>query len=661
MKKLFTILLLITFITTGLNGQEPKFGNVTMDEMNMTVYPQDTSAVALILLKKGETRFIHSELSGFQFEYTLQMKIKILKNEGLEFCNQEVSFYQENRTTGEKITGLNGTTYNLENGKITKTKLSKEFINDENVDEKWILRKFTMPAAKVGSVIEFKYTLVSDYFYDLRDFKFQSSAPTLYTSYQVTIPEYFYYNTNVQGYESIKTARKPVNESFNVNYRDDAGRLRSENFRCGAEELTFVGRNLSAIRNEPYLWTLNDYISMVSFELKQIKYPWTTVRNFSSSWENIDKELFSSSSFGGNLKRTGYFKDEVAKDISLENAKIIQNMVKSRVKWNEKNRVVPTNLKDALKDGLGSSADINFLLINALKAAGFEAYPVVLSTRSNGRLPMANPSATALNYVITALKIDTAFYFTDASAKYGDWNILPPKCMVPQARIMVNETRASWVDLTKVSSGFFIINNIMEFTDSGLLCKVTGIDRGNSAYSFRSNYYAQKNEAEYIEKIESQLSAEIENFKVTGADNPDEDVKVEFVLKKDIAGLGDEYIYFSPIVFKPFSENPFKNETRKFPVNFDYPEIYRQIINIHIPEGYVVEELPKSEKIVFGDNDDLSFTYRIANDPQKVSLQYVFQTNNLLILPTEYEALKDFFSKIVMKNSEQIVLKKIAK
>lgn len=659
MRKLIILSVLLIFISKVTSAQESKFGDASMNEMNMSVYAQDTSAVALILLKKGETRFVYNDLSGFQFEYTFQTKIKILKNEGLEFCNQEISFFQESRTSGEKITGLSGTTYNLENGKITKTKLSKDFITDENIDEKWILRKFTMPAAKVGSVIEYKYTLVSDYFYDLRDFKFQSSVPTLYSYYQVTIPEYFFYNTNMQGYESIDTKRKPVNMSFSLKYRDGSGRMRMDNVNCSAEELTFVGKNLPAIKNEPYLWTLNDYMSMVSFELKSIKYPGEMIRNFSNSWENINAELLKTNDFGGNLKKAGYFKDDVAKgDLSLENAKVIQNMIKKRVKWDNKNRAIPSHLNNALKNGLGNSADINFLLINALKAAGFDAYPVVLSTRSNGRLPMANPSISALNYTITALKIDTTMYYTDASSKYGDWNILPQKCMVPQARI-IDEGRSAWIDLTEVSSGIFSINNMIDFTDTGISCQISGVDRGCSAYDFRSNYYAGKDENEYIEKIESQISAKIENFKVTGADNPDEDVKVNFTVKKDIPGLGEEFIYFNPIIFKPFSENPFKSEDRKFPVNFDYQEVYRQVIIINIPKGYTVDELPKSEKFVFGDNNDLSFSYRIMSNEQTISLQYIYQVKNLLVLPTQYQDLKDFFSKVTMKNSEQIVLKKI--
>lgn len=659
MKTLLNLLILISLLAGEACFSQSKFGNTTTDELNMTVYPQDTTAAAVILLKTGETRFIYSDLVGFQFEYTLQVKIKILKDEGLSLCNQSISYFQETATTGEKITGLSGTTYNLENGKIVKTKLSKEAIFDENTDKKWRLKKFSMPGAKVGSVVEFKYTLTSMYFYDLRNFIFQTWVPVAYTSYEITIPEYFYYNVNMQGYEHIEAKRTPVNESFSVRYKDGSGRTQMENVRCNAQQMKFIGKNLSAIKNESYLWTIDDYVSKVSFELQSIRYPWTTIKNITTTWADIDKELFDTGDFGGNLKKAGLFKDEIEKsELTLDQAKKIQELVKSKVKWNEKRAFYPEDLKDALKDGVGNSADMNFLLINALKAGGFDAFPVVLSTRGNGRLPVANPSITALNYTITGIKIDTLYYYTDASARFGDWNLLPSKCMVPQARKIIQDN-SSWVDLSTISSGNSLINAQIIFDDRGQVTTVTDIKRGNSSYDFKVAYHDYKDQNEYIEKLGGRLTGKVEDFTISGEDKAGSDVKVTYKLIKE-AVLGDEFIYITPMIDKLFTSNPFIKEERKFPVNFDYPETYRQVVNIVIPEGYTVEELPASEKFVFGDNEAIQFAYRIGEKENIITFQYQFKIKELMILQDSYPGLRDFFAKVISKNSEQIVLKKNA-
>lgn len=633
---------------------QSKYGKITMEEMTMNSYPLDTTATAVILSKVGDARFIYNDLYGFQFENQLTMKIKILKPEGLKYCQHIISYYEQNNQSKEAIIGLSGTTYNLENGKITKTKLGKDFIVDEDQDEKYKIKKITMPAAKVGSVIEYKYTIRSDFFRDFRDFYFQSSIPTAYVLYDVTIPEYFNYSKSTLGYEKINSEITNVNETFSVK----VGRG-MEQVRCTAERGIFKGVDIPAMKDETHLWTKEDYISKISYELRSIQFPMSTVTQFAAVWGDVDKELRERSRFGGELKKKGLFKDEIAPgELTLEKATEIQNLVKSKVKWNNSNTFLVRNLKDALKDGIGASADINFLLINALKAGGFEAYPVVLSTRSNGRLPIGRPSATAFNYVIVGVQIDDKIYYTDASDEYGDWNILPAEVMVPQARV-IKDNFADWVDLTAVSTGRSVVMGNIFVADNSVKKQIKEAHRGMSGRSFRYSFYkGHKDQDEFVEKLANNLNGEIEDFKIQGIDKTNQDVNVEYILKKDEAL--DDILYLNPMLRVHFEDNPFKTEERRFPINFSHLDTYSQVATIEIPEGYAIEELPKSEKFVFGDNGGISFTYMISKTGNMIQLQYHYQVKTLLILPDAYADLRDFFSKIVQKNSEQIVLKKIA-
>lgn len=581
-----------------------------------------------------------------------------MKSEGLDWCNQSISYYEIDRSNKEQVNGLSGTTYNLEDGKVIKTKLSKEFISDEDIDKKLKVKKFTMPAAKVGSVIEYKYTLVSDFYYELREFKFQESIPIAYTYFEAKLPEYFRYNLNYQGYVSLKSERAPTNESFHLRYKDDNGRLQSTTVRCTAELIKSEGRDIPAMKKENYLWTINDYITKVSFELQSVQMPYSMTKNMSTTWENIDNDILSSSSFGGNLKKADLFKEEIANgELTIHRAQEIQNMVKYRVKWNDKTAASPGNLKDVLKNGTGSSADMNFLLINALKAGGFDAFPVILSTRSNGRLPISHPSITAFNYTITGLKIDTVLYYADTSAKYGDWNLLPEKCMVPQARIM-KQNGCKWVNLSTVSSGTIVKTARFIFDESKYTGRINDTRKGSSALAMNEYYYNHKNKEDFIESLMKNTNCEIDSFSISGTDNSSPMLKMSYTQTAD-ASLGDDFLYINPMIDKQFSENPFKEEKREYPVQFNYLVNYMQIIDITIPEGYVVDELPQPAKMVLN-VDDIILTYRMAQSDNIIKLHYQYQLKKLMFLPEEYEHLRDFFAKIIAKNSEQIVLKKVS-
>ena len=656
---LFSAFLLFFAVNSEVRAQNygTKFGEVNDFEINMTSYPEDSTANAVILLEKGETQFVYSEQSGFRYKFDYQVKIKILTPDGVREANNSIRYTNINSNSREEISGLSGTTYNLENGKIVKTKLSKEYINDEKYDDKYYQRKFALPAVKAGSVIEYKFTIYSDFFYDLRDFRFQHDIPVVKTSYEITIPEYFTYNFDRRGYEKIEYKPETVSEKFTVR---SYGYNPDNVVESISKRHYFEGKKLPALKDEPLVWNLDDYISKVSFELRSIQYPYSIAKNFSTDWNNIDKELLEEESFGGNLKKTSLFKEAVKEfndmDDKAAKAVKIQDMVKSKVKWNEITRLSCKDLKDALKTGLGNSADVNFLLINALNAADIEAFPVVLSTRSNGILPFTHPSISALNYVITGIKIDSMIFFTDASSKSGSWNILPQKCLVDRARIIREKGRSEWVNLSKIMSGSVVKNTACKFEEGVYTVTVNNWFKDLSAYDFRTILSSYKNEEEYIEKLEAKFAGSISDYSTTGIENTSAPINEKYIVNTDISS-GDDYIYLTAMFNPQFTENPFKSEERKLPINLNYLLNFRENVSIEIPEGYAIEELPKSEKVTL--DDRITFSYIVAAQDNNIIIRYSYGLKEIIYPNTDYEFLKDFFAKIVNKNQEKIILKKL--
>ncbi len=655
-----TLILSLSFPTLIL-GQS-QYGKITMDEMKMTTCDIDSSASAVVLMKDGFTQFLYKDLTGqFVHEYTYRAKIKILKEDGLEYCENSIFYYVGRQIDSrEELRGLSGTTYNLENGKITRTKLTKEFIVEEEHDGENKRTKFTMPGAKIGSVIEFKYTITSPFNYSIRDFDFQSYIPVQYVKYEIIIPEYFMYSTPIQGYERINTKSEPTNVRISMRLRDEYNRPFTYDDNCSGVKQIHIGENLPAMKLEPFMWSRGDYISRLSFELRSFQFKYSMVKQYSTTWADVDKRLFELGSFGGSLKKTGIFKND-PKPATLDLAaasKIIMEL-RSKVKWNEKTSIAASNLDKVMKEGLGDSGDLNFLGINALNAAGFEAFPIILSTRSNGRIPLTHPSITAFNYTILGVVIDNKLYTIDVADKYSIWNVLPDKTMVTKARIMQKD-RTSWVDLSSSSKGIEYIMSTYKFDEDGqLVGDINTTYRGKSAYEFRKVYYQKhKDEADYIDNLSKAVGMPIENFKTDNLNSASGQVKRSFTIKPDNR-LGDDLLYIDPMAIKHISENPFKSEERKFPVQFDYLQDYIQAINIIIPEGYVVEELPESISYMLDEEGNIKFIYQVSANEHSVSIQYRYDLKNLLILPEKYQDIKEFYAKIIEKCSEVIVLKKV--
>ena len=635
---------------------QSKFGKISNEELKMQTYEEDTTATALVLQKVGNIKFVINNQGAFQYEYTEEKRIKILKPEGLSSADQEIDYFVSSRDSKEEITNLSGTTYNLENGKVSKTKLTKKNIFDEDADGKWHRKKFTMPAAKVGSVIEYKYTVLSDFVYDLKDFYFQESLPVKEVFLSVVIPEYFNYHMSTRGYASLGSSRKELsNEVYRVSLDGGSKANQSGSITCSATQYNFDSSNVPSAKDESFIWSLNDFISKVSFELRSTNFPGSLVKTYSTTWEKIDKELMDHSSFGKNLNRDSWFKNEIEKgDRTIEKATEILCYIKNKIQWNKENRLLASKLKKSLDEGVGSSSDMNFLLLNALSAGGFNAYPVVLSTRSNGYIPITHPSISALNYVIAAVEIDGKKYYTDASSKFSSWNLLPEKCMVNQARILYNGI-GEWVDLSTLSSGTVLKYTQMRFEDNKSIVVAKETRNGNSALDARTIYSNYTDQDKFIQNIEENNSSVVSDFFLEGYEDNNKPLITSLTETKDV-DFGD-YIYLSPPLVKLYKENPFKSETRMFPINFDYLLNHIQVIEIDLPEGYEVVEIPKNEQVVF-DNNLLSYQYTIIHRENKITLNVRYRLNTLLILPTEYAYIKDFFAKIINKSNEQIVLKK---
>jgi hypothetical protein len=137
-------------------------------------------------------------------------------------------------------------------------------------------------------------------------------------------------------------------------------------------------------------------------------------------------------------------------------------------------------------------------------------------------------------------------YYTDASAKYGDWNLLPEKCMVPQARIM-SESGGRWVNLSNVSNGSVLKTAKFTFNDSKYIGTITDTRKGNAAYDMKVSYYNHKNKEDFIESLAKRTNCKIDSFSVSAIDDTSAPIKMEYTQVAD-ASLGDDFLYINPMM-----------------------------------------------------------------------------------------------------------------
>ncbi|MBF2707965.1 transglutaminase domain-containing protein [Flavobacterium soyangense] len=669
-KSLIILLFIISFSKT--NAQKFELGKVTIAELEEKECPKDPSADAAILFSVGEVRFVFNKNEGFVMVNTVKSKIKIYKKGGYEWANKAVRYYL-GTNINESVSFDDAITYNLVDGKIEKTKLKSDGVFDEKGNRYWGRKKIAMPNVKEGSIIEFEYVLRSNSIGNIRDWDFQTSIPVNHSEYTTYVPEYYVYNTNTKGYifPKVTVVKSQKSQKFSDIQRNDGNFVARQTSSYVQSELNYeetktnyVADNLPALKEEAYVNNVNNYTASVVQELSIIKYPNQPLKTYSTDWKSVVKTIYDYDDFGLELKKSGYFEEDInplIKELVTNEEKIsvIFNYVKSSVKWNELyNYSCDDGVKKAYKDKTGNVAEINLMLIAMLRFAGLNANPVLVSTRDNGIALF--PSRTAFNYVIAAIETPEGNILLDATEKYSLPNVLPLRDLNWIGRLIRKDGTSTEVDLMPKELSKVVSNvNIVLNSDGSADGKIRRQFTNHKALEFRQENILTAKDT-YREELENQNNnIEINDYARENDLDLSKPIIENFSFKdnKDIEIINDK-IYISPMLFLATKENPLKQEVRESPIDFGFPVQNKYNINIEIPKGYAVESLPAAINIATGENMG-SFKFLAANADNKIQIVITKETNAPIVSADFYADLKVFYQQMIDKQNEKIVLKKI--
>lgn len=636
--------------------KEFKFGKISPEEFQIKSTGEDSSAAAIKIFDVGNCYFQFGA-NGFVYVFERHFRYKILNKSGYDYANYKIGLYKSSGGGKEDLMSMDAATYNMVDGKMVISKMGKDAKFSEEFNKQFTYKKFALPNVKEGSIIEFKYTIKSDFIFNLRGWNFQSDVPTLYTEYNVTIPEYFSYKRNFNGVISVNQTK---HEETNVNFSGESASATYDQYSLS---------NVPALKDEAYITTLDDYRPSLDFELMGTQFPNQIYKDYTGTWPKIVTTLSTDENFGAFVHRNGYAKSVLPgilkgeKD-SLAIVKLIFNYVKDNVKWNQDYNMYAagTNPKAVFEKKAGTSADINLSLISLLLEAKINAKPVLISTRDNGAHP-GYPVITKFNNVIAVVNIDNKDILLDATEKDMQIGMVGYENLNHQGlQVDLKKLNSKWIFTEPIFSNERIFNyNLVLDKENKLKGTVSQYSRGYAALNLRNRYRTKNNEVEFLKEFKKDKSGlEIANYKIANLDQTDELLteSMEVVIEDNVEEAGN-LIYFTPLLFERTKENLFKHDKRVFPVDFAYPikENYR--ITVSFPEEYEIEKLPQGGIYKLPEGKG-SFTITFLGQGKTLLVKSVIDITKSQYSPNDYFDLKELFKTIVQKQAEQIVFKKKA-
>ncbi|GAA4507912.1 hypothetical protein GCM10023172_39250 [Hymenobacter ginsengisoli] len=650
-----------------------RFGQPEPADFEAKNFVADSTAPAVVLCDYGVSQF-SSSAGKLTINTERTTRIKILKKAGYDYATVEVPLYHREEDA-ETLSNLRGFTYvRGADGKITKTKLESSAAFEEKRTNNLKVRKFTLPAVQEGAVIEYSYVVRSTFFDNYQDWTFQREIPTRWSEYRTSIPQVYHYKVLYQGYGALTVNEMNTGSvSLILTNRLSEGAGAGAGMEVGTTGLTmsteqhrWVLQNAPAFREEPYSTTPNDYLPRITFELVGYQFPNEPYKDLTDSWAQKNKVLLANEFFGQALAECKFVRP-LAQALVAQHpdpaarAAAVRELIMKNVKYDGTNRYHASgSLKKSYELHRGTAADVNLLLIAALREAGLAVVPVLLSTRRHGRVSQEYPLLEQFNYVVALVELpDQKELLLDATEPLLPAGVLPTHCLNKIGHTVPASGEGRWVSLVPAQRYTHYQEVTLALDAEGNLSGQVREEHSGYANLEAREKLQQLGEKKYVAELAAtHMGWEIPSFTFNQQANVGQPLGLSYELRLPAASTGTATeLYIKPLETFAEQRNPFQHELRTYPVDMGMMQQEVIRVTLKVPAGYTAE-LPKPAALLLPDGGGRYAYSASSPTPGTVVLMSRLTLDKPVYSAQEYHALREFYRQMLAKQAEALVIKK---
>lgn len=632
-------------------------------------------ATSHALYPESEAAYLHKNIAitysltreGYTMTTKYNHRIKIYTDEGVERFGNFSHYLQTGfgASSSEILRDLKVAVYNIDGETMTSDVLERDDIYREEYSKNVKMVKAALPNVRPGSVIEMRYEIVSPYIYSTRRHNFQEDIPVEYSKYELVKPQ--------------RLGLTPV-ATGTIEWEAEQRKLPLKEETV----ISFIARDVPPLLDDDYVLNIEDYRSSIRYEIHTLRSQSGSIREFSESWEQLGKNLLKHEKLGAFLNdKIKDAKPLIEQALALpkeERIQLIYRYVTDNFAYNKDIGIYATNKPSKVWEAkAGSVAELNILLVNLLRKADIEVYPLLTKIRRSGILNSSYPSLTTLNYVLAAVPTGDSYLMLDASSKYTKVGELPIRALNYAGLLLTKPSKIIPIRNNNTQIIKEVAKLTVDLEEMALVGEGSDDLKGYAATRYRikqdeeeddedkqalakdSNGDTGGEDAEDEEEDEEEVDLRddmAEYTTLSGVDDKDSDIKGSFetTMYSSIKSIGNE-LFIDAFVRAKFNENPFKEEKRDFPAFFSTAHDLTYIYILELPEGYTLQEIPE-DLTMKTEGGKANFVYAATQADTKVSVRTHLKISDTLFLPEEYDTLRRFFDAVMDKQKEKIVLTK---
>ncbi|MBS1654674.1 MAG: DUF3857 domain-containing protein [Bacteroidetes bacterium] len=643
--KVLLAVLLLAVINASSQKTLPEFGQVDSADLIMKSCSFYPDANAMILFDTRETEYdAKSFVSKLRSEK--RVRIKIFNEKGFKYANVKIPYYSKKNET--RIKDLKGVVYNLSpDGKIVQRLLeSSDFIKGKMQDKVGVIN-FTFPDLKPGSIIEYSYSQVDKDVNYIEPWIIQNEIPCAYSSIVITSPIYSRLKEKVYGEDTIGKKVEMIGKSKNQKY-----------------QRSYYQENIPPFKYEPFMSSAVDNKERVVFIF--VAEPQGFFIDMAMSrgmWSFLGMDMLRAKNFGGQIKIQIPGTEKIIDSAKLlkttaEKIGYIYDEVRKRIPDKPEQTLYPDDIKEAWENKTANSSEANLILLNLLSKADITAYPVLISTRSHGKINADFPSIGQVNGFDVLVLDSIQTYLMDVSVPYQSFQTPPFNVLNRDGFLISNDNMMQWVHIadsrpllkhTEVT--------IADFHDNGTIEGTSSLGYYDYAKSFALDTTSDKDEGSENKFFDENPSGfKILSSKKENENNDNEPLLQEITFTYEPQHTGDFY-FINPKIISSDSKSPFVSDTRNTDIDFGCNQLLSLSFQLTLPGDFQIESLPKNVTVRAPDTSFI-FARSVSVDSSTIYYSQKFEIKRSLFDKEEYPAVKEFFSRVFGLMTEEIVIKK---
>jgi hypothetical protein len=650
LRRPFTIFACVLFVVfASYNPPTASAGDgfqpISPEELRMTSVPEAPGAPAVILFRQ-----VDRDDSGTNGHENTYVRIKILTEEGRKYADVEIPFLKEQ---GSNITNIkartirpDGSTVNFE-GKAFEKSIAKA------KDFKVMAKTFTLPDVQAGSIIEYSYTEV--------------------------LPEYSLFNTHWILSDELftrhaKFSLKPYTTGYTVQWSWHLLPAGAGQPKEGSDHVVRLEvNNIPAFRTEDYMPPENEMKSRVDFTYSDEGFE----KDPAQFWKKKGKKLNDSvESFIGKRKA---MEEAVAQIVSAGDAPEVKaqkiyarvqqirntsyEVHKSDQERKREKEKTASNVEEVWKRGYGDGVQLTWLYLALARAAGLEAYGVMVSGRRNYFFYPNSMDARKLDSNVVLVKINGKDVFCDPGAAFTPYGLLTwSETGVPGLRL--DKDGGAWIKTMVPESSASRVHRQASLTlsetgelEGKLTITFTGLEGMKLRVAERNEDDAARKklmEDQAREYIPVGSEAELTNKPDWGSSSTPLVAEYSLKIPGWVSGAGRRALL--PMgIFSATEKRVFDHAERVHPVYFEYPSEKLDDVTITLPPGWQVSSTPPEQ--IQGQKDSVvGYELKAETGQGTVHLTRKLRLDVILLDTKYYATLRNFFQTVRKGDEQQIVL-----